>query len=348
MVSKAPKWADSIEELRSYIADAQIKAINQPSTSGTGSGIHIGIFDSHYELPSSFVEEYSINQGLDNSFVPNPESNTNPHGIVVFDQLSAVAPNAEFSVYQAINQDGDLVLGAYADAISKAIDDGVDIINLSAGDPWPALIDINPNVLETKRLIERNIPVVAAAGNYKPKHDSRPPVHCPSAAEGVISVGGYITECPCEPGEESEESKEGPYYYQFDVSNSKNIENPAIGTYCSEQGCVKGESCITRQSESPWDRNPMPSGDKPDVLAPMHIVRNDEEDGYFIDSGTSFAAPLVTGALACIFSELQNLGKDTPTSYEAQNAVRNGASRLKNSQIGKFDAMGTRSVLDIG
>jgi subtilisin family serine protease len=340
-----PNWTNDIEDLKSFIAEAQLRAINEPSTSGTGSGVHIGIFDSEYQLPPEISEPHNVNQGKENSFVNNHDDERISHGISVFNQLSAVAPNAEFSIYEVINEDGKLALGSYADAISKAISDGVDIVNISSGDPWPGPINLNPNVTETKRLIERGITVVAAAGNHL-DDGKKPPVHCPAAADGVIAVGSYVTRCPCEPGEESETEPEGPYYF-FDSEEKEEITETFTESYCSEQGCVGGMDCITRQSEVAWDGNPLPTGGKPEVLAPMYLIRHHPLDGYYMDGGTSFAAPLVAGSIAATFGELKADGKDIPAPREVQNAVRNGAARLPDSQIGKYDGTATREILNV-
>lgn len=344
MAIRYPKWITSVEELNSFILDAQIRAINKPTTSGSGDGIHIGIIDSVYEIPDHLQTGIKVNEGRRFSCFSNPDEHVNPHGVTVFNQLSAVAPNSEFSVYHAINKDGKLALGPYADAISRAIDAGVDIVNLSAGDPWRGPINLNGNVKETKRLLEAGIPVVAAAGNYEERHDSRPPVHCPSAMDGVTSVGAYVTQCPTDPGEEANSTEgQGPYYL---FNDSEDIPHLFHDVYCGENSCIDGKSCIPKQIEKPWDNNPLPTGDKPDVLAPMHIIEGSGKNAY-LSGGTSFAAPIVTGSLACIFGELVEMGMDIPSSYEVQRAVSIGASGMRNSQIPKYDAMGVREIFNI-
>lgn len=341
-MANIPRWAEDVEDLQSYIATAQCRALNIPSTAGTGEGIHIGIIDSAHALPDYLTDEYNVNQGKENSFVESEDYN--PHCHHVFNQLSAIAPNSEYSLYQAIDSDGKLSLGPYADAISKALDDGCDIINLSAGDPWRGPIQANPNVSETQRLLDNNVTVVAAAGNYYPdRQDTKPPVHCPSATEGVVSVAGFLTECNREPGKESEEDKNGPYYiYQDNCDEVESVE-----TYCGEQGCIDGDSCITNQIEKPWGRNPMPTGNKPDVLAPMHIIDSVGDSAPSLASGTSFAAPLVTGSLACIFSELREIGKDLPSSSTVQNAVRRTARGINSVRVGKYDAFSVRQHFEV-
>jgi len=138
----------------------------------------------------------------------------------------------------------------------------------------------------------------------------------------------------------------------YDVVRANDIfgegtEDRELLTYCGEQGCVDGKSCITNQSDSSWDRNVLPTGGKPDALAPMHILQGDNDGDWVIKGGSSFAVPLVTGSLACVFSELRDLGKEVPPPYVVRNAVRNGVTSMKGNQIGKYDAMGVRDVLSV-
>lgn len=345
--AKIPKWADEASELQKFIVQAHAKAANIPDTRGLGDGVHVGIIDSVCQLSDTLADRFQINQGPQNSFIPADDDDTTGHGQNVFMRLSSYAPKATFSIYQAVNADGKLTLSAYADAISKAIDDGVDILNVSSGDPWRGPIRVNPNIQETDRLIQAGITTVAAAGNYYPdQQDRRPPVHCPSAAENVISVASLETICPKEPGDESAETPRGPYYCIPDYENTHPDIDPLDGVYCGEQGCTEDESCIVNQEEREWDRNPLPTGNKPDLLAPMHLIDRDVNDNLYLGGGTSFSTPLVTGSLTCIFSELGEMGEDFPMPREARRAVRSG-SRVPDSQIAKYDAMEVRKALGI-
>jgi len=346
MAPRIPRWAEDIDELQDYITDAHGLATNIPKTASAGQDVHVGIIDSACELPEDLTAEHIVHEGDSNSFVSTSDTNTIPHCRFVFNRVSAYAPMAEFSLYQAVNEDRDLTLGAFSDAVTQAIEDEVDLVNISAGDPWPGPIDLNPCIPEVRRLIDAGISVVAAAGNYYPERQhKKPPVHCPSAAEEVISVGAFISECPHEPGREPTERRAGPY---FCIPETEEVrEAGCLGTYCGEQGCVDGKSCITNQSDSSWDRNVLPTGGKPDALAPMHILQGDNDGDWVIKGGSSFAVPLVTGSLACVFSELRDLGKEVPPPYVVRNAVRNGVTSMKGNQIGKYDAMGVRDVLSV-
>lgn len=230
--------------------------------------------------------------------------------------------------------------------MTAAIDDGVDILNISAGDPWPGPIDLNPNIRITKRAIREGIIVVAAAGNEDPDIDGRLPVHCPAALEDVIAVGGFVSRCPATPGEESSNEPGGPFYIR-DEPDEDDEELTFSGSYCGEQGCVDGKGCIPSKREVAWEYNVLPTGDKPDVLAPVIIPEALAEGDPFLNSGTSFAAPIVTGALGSILDELRRSKNRDLNSYQAREAVVEGSSPIDEGKLPKFDAMGTRRVLGI-
>lgn len=245
-----------------------------------------------------------------------------------------------------MEEDGSLSLPAYSDAITAAIDDGVDILNVSAGEPWRGPTAANPNVSETKRAVKEDIIVVAAAGNWKADQERRPPVHCPAALEDVIAVGGFVTDCPAEMGDEPSHEEIGPYYIKHDTDYQNN-EIISEGPFCGRKGCVDGKSCISNSVERPWERNVLPTGGKPDVLAPMHVPTYNEHAKPILNSGSSFAAPIVTGSLAIILDELRRSEGQDLNAYQAREAVVNGSTPIDEGKIKKYDAMGTRRFLGL-
>jgi len=330
-----------------YIREAHARETNLHPIDGVGEDVHIGIIDSASSVPDYVAAGTDVNQGPENAFIATELADTQRHGTAVFRRASAFAPEAEYSLYQAVNSNRRLPLDAYADAVSQAIEDSVDVVNLSAGAPWRHPIRLNPNVPETERLLDAGIIVVAAAGNYflRDQH-RRPPVHCPSAADGVVSVASLEVWCPQSPGQEPAATQEGPYFWQ----NPQNRELLlSTDTFCGEQGCVGGESCEDNQRIQPWSYNPTPTDGKPDTLAPMHTLRRKEtassRRAEYLGTGTSFSAPLVTGEIACILSELKASGHDTPDPYTLQSAVRETNTPIESSLTGKLDAHGLRDRL---
>lgn len=264
----------------------------------------------------------------------------------MFNLISSYCPDATFSLYQVVTENRKLPLDAYSEAITAAIEDEVDIVNISAGDPWRGPVRANPSVLETQRAIDEGITVVAAAGNWKPSQDTRPPVHCPAALDDVIAVGGLISECPASPGDEPRDETKGPYY----VLKDDTYEFPALtpeGPFCGQEGCINGKSCIANQIDKPWSRNVQTTAGKPDILAPMHIPVETNDGKQFLKTGTSFAAPVVTGALGCVLDELRRSNDTEATPYQVRQATVDGAVPMDKGKLRKFDAMGVRKVLGL-
>ncbi len=346
MTDELPNWANDIDDVVDYVHTANGLAVNMPKEGATGRSVHVGIIDSASRLPRSLTDGYDVRGGEDHSFIETDETETLSHCSEVFTLVSRYCPDATFSLYQAVTEDGTLPLGAYSDAITAAIEDGVDLLNVSAGDPWPGPVQANPNVSETRRALDEGITVVAAAGNWTSKQEGRPPVHCPAALEDVIAVGGFASRCPANPGEESPDRKTGPYY----IRKNPEVEYDEFipdGTFCGQVGCIDGDSCLTNKSDVPWQYNPQPTGGKPDVLAPVYIPVETADGKRLLASGSSFAAPIVTGSLARILDELNRTDRQPATPYRLREAVIDGAAPLDEGRQAKYDAMGVRRELGV-
>lgn len=345
--AQTPQWAGTPDDVLEYINEAHAEAVNLPDIEGTGDGVHVGIFDSACRLPKDIASRFDVNQGAQHRFISTDADDTNRHGTAVFRRASAFAPDAEFSLYQTVETDRRLPIEAYSDAITQAIADGVDIVNISSGAPWRHPVEANPNVQVTKRLLEAGIVVVAAAGNHFPgRQPERPPVHCPSAASGVVSVGAMVSRCPRRPGNESATTPEGPYFWIVADAGINSELSPSHGVFCGERGCVGGDDCAEHKTIEAWERNPLQTDDKPDVLAPMHTIRRRDtgtKPGWeYLATGTSFSAPLVTGGLAAVFSELRAHDHSLPDPFTVQSRLRETATPFEAEATPRFDATAFR------
>ena len=341
-----PNWATDIADVRRFVIEAHGDAVNIPTQGATGSTVHIGIIDSASEVPAETAGETTLRQGPGHSFIDSTKPDTTNHGTEVFVIASAYCPAATYSLYQAVRADRKIPIEAFADGITAAIDDGVDILNISAGEPWGGPIDANPYVSELKRAIAAGIIVVGAAGNWKVTQENRPPVHCPGALQDVIAVGGFVTDCPAKMGEEPADSPVGPYYIAHDPQSTYGDRIPE-GPFCGRNGCTDGKGCISNNRERPWEYNPSPIGEKPEVLAPVHIPTVNADGNPILDIGTSFAAPIVTGSLGTILDELRRSEGSELTPYRARESVMDGATEIYEGTLRKYDAMGTREALGL-
>ena len=158
----------------------------------TGKGIKIGVIDtgintSHPDFfnqdeTSRFLKGYDF---VDNDTIPQ---DTNGHGtqvtgIIAADgQLKGIAPMAEIFSYR-VSSDGESVPSSLIiKAINQAVEDRVDIINISLG------VNMTHNKIDeaVNNAISQGIVVVAAAGNSGPDKST---IGSPAKNPNAITVG---------------------------------------------------------------------------------------------------------------------------------------------------------------
>jgi len=158
----------------------------------TGYGIKIGVIDTGINLEhpdffnpdgtSRFLKGYDF---VDNDSIPQ---DTNGHGtqvtgIIAADgQLKGVAPGVEIFSYR-VSSDGESVPSdLIIKAINQAVEDGVDIINISLG------VNMTHNKIDdaVNNAIDHGVIVVTAAGNSGPDKST---IGSPARNPNAITVG---------------------------------------------------------------------------------------------------------------------------------------------------------------
>lgn len=286
---------NTAEDYRSYILNSIFEDIGLITSPTDGSGIHIGIVDSVHQPPEWIRHKfdiYSTRQFVDS----DSELCDIGHGIEIFDIICRIVPKATFSFYQAFGSERHTGVTPYTNAIDRAIEDNVDILNLSLGAPNQIPARASPYYPPIERAIENDIIPVAAAGNLEYDDGPKQYIYSPANIPEVVAVSGSETICPATPVDENRAQKDGPYHFSSDDQEY---------AFCSYQGCVDGTPCVRKKSTRPWSRNTKPLNEKPDVLAPAHfptIVESQSIEDVKLKRGTSYSAPLVTGAIAkCLY-----------------------------------------------
>ncbi|WP_325034731.1 S8 family serine peptidase [Lentibacillus sp. Marseille-P4043] len=169
-------------------------AIN--NTPYTGEGVKVGVIDTgidydHPDLVKNYQAGYDL-VDLDDDPMETVASEGMPtlHGTHVAGIIAAngglrgVAPDADIYAYRALGPGGQGSSVQVIAALEQAVEDGVDIINLSLGNAvngpdYPTSIAVN-------RAVELGVAVVIANGNSGPDNWT---VGSPATASKALSVG---------------------------------------------------------------------------------------------------------------------------------------------------------------
>jgi subtilisin family serine protease len=228
------------------------------------------------------------------------------HGTFVAGIVRQVDPEARIVVYRALDTAGQGSEQAVADAMNRAADDGVHVINLSLGmkavsddEPCPAVEDAVARI----RALQNPPAIVASAGNFGDEDRVYP-----AALDGVISVAAL--QGVAEPG--AGQPPAGAAW----SSHGAWVRCSAVG-----EGIV---STFVRGIEDPAfggnDVYPLP----------------EQGDSWAVWSGTSFAAPQIAAVIAKAYREERGNDAVSPQSVADAMFPQGG---------GAADGYGRREVL---
>ncbi len=162
----------------------------------TGEGIKVGVIDTgidytHPDLNKNYHGGFDLVDGDDDPMETKGSSHdqtihgTHVAGIIAANgKVKGVAPEAEVVAYRALGPGGIGTSEQVIAAIDRAIEDKVDVINLSLGNnvngpDWPTSLALN-------KATEKGIIAVTSSGNSGPKTWT---VGSPGTSSKAISVG---------------------------------------------------------------------------------------------------------------------------------------------------------------
>jgi serine protease len=154
---------------------------------GAGAGVKVAVIDTGVTVVED-LQGVTVTSGR--TFVPGTRTADDDHGHGTHVAgtiaqatnnglgVTGVAATAEVVPYKVLSKQGYGSSDWVAAAVDAAVDDGVDVINMSLGGP-------NSKVLKTavEKAVKAGVIVVAAAGNTGKRG-----VGCPANVEGVVAV----------------------------------------------------------------------------------------------------------------------------------------------------------------
>jgi len=179
----------------------------------TGKGVKIALLDTgvdynHPDLKDNYKDGYDF---VNDDYDPMDDQGHGTHcaGIALgtgeasnYDYVG-VAPEADLYMYKVLDQEGVGTSSWFLDGLEKAVEDGADIISISAGSEDPGSPD-DPLSLAVDNAVESGVVVVVAAGN-----DGDPmTISSPGTSLEAITVGSRYKN-----GGVSDSSSRGPVYY---------------------------------------------------------------------------------------------------------------------------------------
>ncbi|WP_458411667.1 S8 family serine peptidase [Schinkia sp. CFF1] len=162
----------------------------------TGKGVKIGVIDTgidytHHDLQRNFQGGFDlVDEDEDPMETVKSQGEATLHGTHVAGIIGAngkylgVAPDAEIYAYRALGPGGYGTSDQVIAAIEKAVEDGMDVINLSLGSSVNA--PDYPTSLALDKAVEKGVVAVTSNGNSGPGLWT---VGSPGASEKAISVG---------------------------------------------------------------------------------------------------------------------------------------------------------------
>ncbi|WP_281658951.1 S8 family serine peptidase [Halobacillus sp. Cin3] len=167
---------------------------NEMQTSYTGKGVKVGVIDTgvdytHPDLTKNYQGGYDTVDFDDDPMETEGEGatihGTHVAGVIAADgEMKGMAPDADLYAYRALGPGGMGTSVQVIAALEEAVEDGMDVINLSLGNDvngpdWPTTHAVN-------KAVEMGAVVVAAAGNSGPDAWT---VGSPATSSLAVTVG---------------------------------------------------------------------------------------------------------------------------------------------------------------
>ena len=322
----------------------------------TGAGVTIAVLDSgiakqHDDLPADAVRFFKDFVNAKPTRYDDFGHGTHVGGIIAgrgrdsAGEISGTAPGASLVVLKVLDSNGN---GKVSNVIA-ALDwlavygpsYGVRVVNMSFGAKPTEAPENDPLALAAKALVDRGVVVVAAAGNNGQLNGKRVWGGIPSPADApwVLTVGASSTL--------------GTVSRKDDKMASFSSRGPAVGHIAKPDLVASGVGTL-----SPISYEGSLYASAAQFLVPAPCITNHcpstAHMAYMSMTGTSMAAPVVSGTVALMLQANPNLTPNlvkailqyTAEIHSGYNALEQGAgflNALGAVRLSKFYATATRS-----
>jgi subtilisin family serine protease len=289
--------------------------------------IRVAAFDTGVDTRHAALRK-KIAGGIDLvNFTEGIPADDNGHGTHVAGTLCGndlgILPHTPVRLYavKVLNQYAMGDISTLIMGLQWAINNDMDIVNMSI-----AFRENNPAVhLAIQKAYEAGIILVAAAGNHSNWDDCAPTASADGgAADGGAADGGAADGGAADGGA----ADGGAVSDGTSSSESHPVMYPAAYPEVIAVAAMNSFEEIASFSNT---------GSEIDILAPgTNVVSSDIGGGYGLCSGTSMAAPHVTGAVAMMLARAQDGGK-TMTPADAQTILKQSALNGKLNVAGALE-----------
>jgi len=282
--------------------------------------------------------------GVEENYIACTDTLTTTHGANILHMISEYAPESIYDTHRIIVDNGKFKPSNFLKAMENIKNRSVDIVNISGGKHHSDCSEKCRICRAARKVVDSGTIIVAGAGNQL-LGDEEKSLYCPALCADTIAVGSYETRCGLKIKPETEgdlfqtvpHALFPPGAYWVRNTEAANAGEPTYTPFCSGRGCYEGHSCDDHRQEQLSPINVSFKHGEPDVFAPDHYVveRLDETPG--IEAGTSYAAALVSGALADILSTVADR-RPLPTPGEVNGAIRSIPTTVEGTSQRRFDS----------
>jgi len=310
----------------------------------TGAGVGIAVIDSgitawHDDLTNKSSKLFPYGNQRVSKFVDFVNARTLPYddnghgshvaGVIAgngydsYGEKTGIAPDANLVSLKVLDQDGKGTISNIIAALNWIATNGatynVRVVNMSVGAGIHESYWTDPLTLATKQLTDKGIIVVAAAGNLGKTADGKLQyggITAPGNAPWVLTVGASSTMGTLTRYDDqmADFSSAGPSYLDFEAK--PDLVAPGVGTVSL---AVPGSTFYSTKSTF--------------LLSGTRLLGSKP---YLALSGTSMAAPVVTGSVALMLQANPKLTPNlvkailqyTAQSYPGYSSLRQGAGFL--------------------